>query len=51
MLFSGYWWISVLQGAALGLLGLGVNLLGEWRREALNPKLETRPSRCSRSMT
>ena len=41
MLFSGYWWISVLPGAALMLLVLGVNLLGDWLREALNPKLAT----------
>jgi peptide/nickel transport system permease protein len=41
MLFSGYWWISVLPGAALVLLVLGVNLLGDWLREALNPKLAT----------
>lgn len=39
MLFSGYWWISALPGLALVLLVLGVNLLGDWLREALNPKL------------
>jgi peptide/nickel transport system permease protein len=39
MLFSGYWWISALPGLALVLLVLGVNLLGDWLREAMNPKL------------
>jgi peptide/nickel transport system permease protein len=39
MLFSGYWWISALPGLALVLLVLGVNLVGDWLREAMNPKL------------
>lgn len=38
-LFSGDWWISVIPGAALVLLSLAVNLLGDWLRDALNPRL------------
>ena len=38
-LFSGEWWITVFPGAALVVLVLSVNLLGDWLRDALNPKL------------
>ena len=38
-LFSGEWWITVFPGAALAILVLAVNLLGDWLRDALNPKL------------
>lgn len=38
-LFSGLWWITIFPGAALVLLVLSVNLLGDWLRDALNPKL------------
>jgi len=38
-LFSGEWWIAVFPGVALVVLVLSVNLLGDWLREALNPKL------------
>lgn len=38
-LFSGDWWISILPGAVLVALCLAVNLLGDWLRDALNPKL------------
>jgi peptide/nickel transport system permease protein len=38
-LFSGQWWITVMPGAALVVLVLSVNLLGDWLRDALNPKL------------
>lgn len=38
-LFSGEWWITLFPGAALLLLALSVNLLGDWLRDALNPKL------------
>ena len=38
-LFSGSWWITVFPGAALAVLVLAVNLLGDWLRDALNPKL------------
>ena len=38
-LFSGEWWIVVFPGVALATLILAVNLLGDWLRDALNPKL------------
>jgi peptide/nickel transport system permease protein len=38
-LFSGEWWITIFPGVALILLVLSVNLLGDWLRDALNPKL------------
>ncbi len=38
-LYSGEWWITVFPGAALVMLVLSVNLLGDWLRDALNPKL------------
>lgn len=38
-LFSGEWWITVFPGIALALLVLAVNLLGDWLRDALNPRL------------
>jgi len=38
-LFSGEWWITIFPGAALVLMVLSVNLLGDWLRDALNPKL------------
>ena len=39
-LYSGEWWITVFPGAALVILVLSVNLLGDWLRDALNPKLQ-----------
>jgi len=38
-LISGEWWITVFPGLALIVLVLSVNLLGDWLRDALNPKL------------
>jgi peptide/nickel transport system permease protein len=38
-LFSGMWWISIFPSIALVALVLAVNLLGDWLRDALNPKL------------
>ena len=38
-LFSGSWWITLFPGIALAVLVLAVNLLGDWLRDALNPKL------------
>jgi len=38
-LFSGEWWIAVFPGLALLVLVLSVNLLGDWLRDALDPKL------------
>ncbi|WP_038207504.1 ABC transporter permease [Xenophilus azovorans] len=39
VLFSGEWWVLVFPGAMLVLLALSVNLLGDWLRDALNPRL------------
>ena len=39
-LYSGEWWITVFPGVALVLLVLSVNLLGDWLRDAVNPKLQ-----------
>jgi peptide/nickel transport system permease protein len=38
-LFSGEWWITIFPGVALIAMVLSVNLLGDWLRDALNPKL------------
>ncbi|MEL6297123.1 MAG: ABC transporter permease [Pseudomonadota bacterium] len=38
-LFSGEWWITIFPGIALAVFVLAVNLLGDWLRDALNPKL------------
>ena len=38
-LFSGEWWIVFFPGLTLLLLALAVNLLGDWLRDALNPRL------------
>jgi peptide/nickel transport system permease protein len=39
LLFSGEWWITLYPGAMLVMIALSVNLLGDWLRDALNPKL------------
>ncbi|HYE39144.1 MAG TPA: ABC transporter permease [Ramlibacter sp.] len=38
-LFSGEWWITIFPGLMLILIALSVNLLGDWLRDALNPRL------------
>jgi peptide/nickel transport system permease protein len=38
-LFSGNWWITVFPGLMLVVIALSVNLLGDWLRDALNPRL------------
>jgi peptide/nickel transport system permease protein len=38
-LFSGEWWITIFPGIALVVMVLSINLLGDWLRDALNPKL------------
>ena len=38
-LFSGEWWITVFPGLMLVLIALSVNLLGDWLRDATNPRL------------
>jgi len=39
-LFSGEWWITIFPGLMLILIALSVNLLGDWLRDALNPRLQ-----------
>jgi peptide/nickel transport system permease protein len=38
-LFSGEWWVVIFPGITLAGLVLAINLLGDWLRDALNPKL------------
>ncbi len=38
-IFSGEWWMTIYPSLALVILVLAVNLLGDWLRDALNPKL------------
>jgi peptide/nickel transport system permease protein len=38
-LMSGEWWITIFPGIALIAMVLSVNLLGDWLRDALNPRL------------
>jgi peptide/nickel transport system permease protein len=38
-LFSGEWWVTIFPGIALVLMVLSINLLGDWLRDALNPRL------------
>jgi peptide/nickel transport system permease protein len=38
-LFAGEWWIAIFPGITLAALVLSVNLLGDWLRDALNPRL------------
>ncbi|MFC2251707.1 ABC transporter permease [Labrys portucalensis] len=39
LLLSGEWWISLFPGTALVLLVLSVNIVGDWLRDVLNPRL------------
>ena len=38
-IMSGQWWITVIPSIVLIILILAINLLGDWLRDALNPKL------------
>lgn len=38
-LFSGIWWVVIFPSLVLVLLVLSVNLVGDWLRDTLNPKL------------
>jgi peptide/nickel transport system permease protein len=40
-LFSGEWWVTLFPGIALVVMVLAINLLGDWLRDALNPRLRT----------
>lgn len=39
-MFSGEWWILLFPAMTLIVLALAINLLGDWLRDALNPKLQ-----------
>jgi len=39
-LFSGEWWVTLFPGFMLVTIALSINLLGDWLRDALNPKLQ-----------
>ena len=39
-LFSGEWWILLFPSVTLLALALSVNLLGDWLRDTLNPRLK-----------
>ena len=39
-LFSGEWWILIFPAVTLLALALSVNLLGDWLRDILNPRLK-----------
>jgi peptide/nickel transport system permease protein len=38
-LFAGQWWVAVFPGLTLMLVVLAINLLGDWMRDAFNPRL------------
>jgi len=38
-LFSGEWWITFFPAIFLVVLAFSINLLGDWMRDTLNPKL------------
>jgi peptide/nickel transport system permease protein len=40
-LLSGEWWLAIFPGLALLILVVAVNLLGDWVRDALNPRLKS----------
>ena len=39
-LFSGDWWIVTFPGVTLAIFVLSINLIGDWLRDALNPRLQ-----------
>lgn len=41
MLMSGEWWVTLFPSLTLAALVLSVNILGDWLRDALNPKLRS----------
>ncbi|MBV8399065.1 MAG: ABC transporter permease [Acetobacteraceae bacterium] len=38
-LFSGEWWMTIFPGLALAMMLMSMNMLGDWLRDALNPRL------------
>lgn len=39
-LYAGEWWITLFPGVALVVIAMSLNLLGDWLRDALNPRLQ-----------
>lgn len=39
-IYAGKWWLTIFPGAALVAIVLGINLLADWLREEINPKLQ-----------
>jgi peptide/nickel transport system permease protein len=39
LILSGEWWVTIFPGVVLVLISLSINLLGDWLRDALNPRL------------
>ncbi|MTI47112.1 ABC transporter permease [Sporosalibacterium faouarense] len=40
VLYSGLWWVSIFPGLYIMLIVFGINLLGDFLRDELNPKLK-----------
>ncbi len=40
VLFSGYWWVAVFPGLFIMVLIFGINLLGDFLKDELNPRLK-----------
>ncbi len=40
LIFSGEWWITIWPAVVLIVIVLSINLLGDWLRDALNPRLQ-----------
>jgi len=38
-LLQTHWWISILPGIAIAIAAFGMNLLGDWLRDVLDPRL------------
>jgi peptide/nickel transport system permease protein len=38
-LIGGYWWLAVFPGLAIMITVLSLNLLGDWLRDFLDPRL------------
>ena len=41
-LLGGYWWLAVFPGVAIMLTVLSLNILGDWLRDFLDPRLRNR---------
>ena len=40
VLYSGLWWVSILPGLYIMIIVFGINLLGDFMRDEMNPKLK-----------